>query len=56
MKEVKNQVKGLTLLDLRLAISYSNQDSVLMREKTNRPIAQNGEPRNIPTSIQSINL
>ena len=56
LKEEKNQVKGLTLLDLRLAISYSNQDSVLMREKMNRPIAQNGEPRNIPTSIQSINL
>lgn len=28
LKEEKNQVKGLTLLDLRLAISYSNQDSV----------------------------
>ena len=27
-----------------------------MREKTNRLIAQNREPRNIPTSIQSINL
>lgn len=33
LKEEKNQVKGLTLLDLRLAISYSNQHSVYWWKK-----------------------
>ena len=54
--ETKEQTGGIILPDFKLQ-GYSNQDSLVLAQKQmHRSMAQNREPRNKSTHLQSINL